>query len=70
MDKNFPGNLSGIDLLQTIGSDTSDLDVILMSGYAEDVVGSADARDPTIHFLQKPFSLKTLAGTVKDVLAG
>jgi two-component system, cell cycle sensor histidine kinase and response regulator CckA len=42
--------------------------VILMSGYAEDVFREEISRDTTIHFLAKPFSLKTLASTVKSVL--
>jgi two-component system cell cycle sensor histidine kinase/response regulator CckA len=41
-----------------------------MSGYAEDVVPEEIGRDPTIHFLPKPFSLKALAGKVKEVMAG
>ena len=65
----MPG-MDGHTLVRLVRQEHPEVKVILMSGYAEDVVGSADARDPTIHFLQKPFSLKTLAGTVKDVLAG
>jgi len=41
-----------------------------MSGYAEDVLNEEIARDPGIHFLPKPFSLKDLAGKVKEVLEG
>jgi len=41
-----------------------------MSGYAEDVFPDEVERDQSIHFLAKPFSLKGLASTVKDVLAG
>ncbi len=36
--------------------------------YAEEVFAGDIEHDPTIHFLPKPFSLKGLAGKVKEVM--
>ncbi len=63
----MPG-MDGHTLVQLVRQELPAVKVILMSGYAEDVFRDEISRDPTIHFLAKPFSLKTLAGTVKGVL--
>ncbi|HEB80094.1 MAG TPA: PAS domain-containing sensor histidine kinase [Rhodospirillales bacterium] len=64
----MPG-MDGHTLVQLIRQEVSDVKVILMSGYAEEVLNDEIARDATIHFLPKPFSLKDMAGKVKEVLA-
>jgi two-component system cell cycle sensor histidine kinase/response regulator CckA len=43
--------------------------VILISGYSEDVARDGIDPDAGIHFLPKPFSLKQLAGAVKQVMS-
>lgn len=63
----MPG-MDGHTLIQLVRQELPDVKVILMSGYAEDVLNEEIARDATIHFLPKPFSLKDLAGKVKEVL--
>jgi two-component system cell cycle sensor histidine kinase/response regulator CckA len=65
----MPG-MDGHTFVQLVRQEIPDMKVILMSGYAEDVFREEISRDPTIYFLAKPFSLKTLASTVKDVLTG
>ncbi|HEY1504120.1 MAG TPA: ATP-binding protein [Stellaceae bacterium] len=45
------------------------LKVIFTSGYAEDNFRKRLGDDVDIHFLPKPFSLKQLAGKVKEVMA-
>jgi two-component system cell cycle sensor histidine kinase/response regulator CckA len=45
------------------------LKVIFMSGYTEDNFRQRLGDDVDIHFLPKPFSLKQLAGKVKEVMA-
>ncbi len=64
----MPG-MDGHTFVQLVRQEMPEVKVILMSGYAEDVFREEISRDPTIHFLAKPFSLKALAGTVKDVMA-
>ncbi len=65
----MPG-MDGHTFVQLVRQEMPDIKIILMSGYTEDVFREEISRDATIHFLAKPFSLKALAGTVKDVLAG
>ncbi len=65
----MPG-MDGHTFVQLVRQEMPDIKVILMSGYAEDVFREEISRDSSIHFLAKPFSLRALAGTVKDVLVG
>jgi len=44
------------------------LKVIFISGYAEDNFRKRLGDEADIHFLPKPFSLKQLAGKVKEVM--
>jgi two-component system cell cycle sensor histidine kinase/response regulator CckA len=63
----MPG-MDGITLARLVRLERPQVRVILISGYSEDV--ARDGIDPAdgIHFLPKPFSLKQLAGAVKQVL--
>jgi PAS domain S-box-containing protein len=45
-----------------------DTKVILMSGYADDVMGSNDAREPGLAYIDKPFTLMALTAKVREVL--
>ncbi len=65
----MPG-MKGPDMVELVRSRISDIKVIFMSGYAEDVIPEGIENDPTIHFLPKPFKLKDLAYKVKEVLGG
>lgn len=64
----MPG-LDGHTLVKLVRHELPHVKVILMSGYAEDVFQDEIDRDPSVHFLGKPFTLKGLAQKVKDVLA-
>ena len=63
----MPG-MDGHTLVRLVRQELPGVRVVLMSGYAEDVVSADLWTDPTIHFLPKPFTLKELAAKVKDVL--
>ena len=65
----MPG-MDGHTLVRLVRHERPDVRIILMSGYAEDVFPEEIGRDPSIHFLPKPFTLKALAGKVKEVMAG
>ena len=65
----MPG-MDGHTLVRLVRHELPDVKVILISGYAEDVFRDEIERDPTIHFLAKPFSLKGLASKVKEVMVG
>lgn len=45
-----------------------EIEVVFISGYAEDAFADSFGPDREFHFLPKPFTLKQLAGKVKDVL--
>jgi len=63
----MPG-MDGHTLVKLVRHELPHIRVILMSGYSEDVFAEDIERDADIHFLPKPFSLKELAGLVKDVI--
>ncbi len=65
----MPG-MDGHTLVKLVRQEMPDVKLILMSGYAEDVFAEDIGADRSIHFLPKPFSLKQLAGTVKQVMGG
>lgn len=64
----MPG-MDGQAFVKLVRQELPRVRVILMSGYAEDVVSDDIWNDPTIHFLPKPFTLHGLATKVKDVMA-
>ena len=63
----MPG-MDGNTLVSLVRQEIPDVKVILMSGYAEDVFRKEIGRDASLNFLGKPFTLKDLAGKVKEVL--
>ncbi len=63
----MPG-MDGATLARLVRMERPHIQVILMSGYAEDVALGEFSGEDGIHFLPKPFSLKQLAGKVKEVM--
>ena len=59
-------NMDGPALAQRLRQENPELKIIFMSGYTEEKL--KDQVDDDTTFLPKPFSLKKLAETVKDVL--
>jgi two-component system cell cycle sensor histidine kinase/response regulator CckA len=62
--------MDGPTLVREVRALHADLKVIFISGYAEDSFRQRLDSDNEIHFLPKPFSLKQLAGKVKEVISG
>ncbi len=60
--------LDGPGLVKEVRQTRPELKVIFISGYAEDSFRKRLDEETGIHFLPKPFSLKQLAGKVKEVL--
>jgi two-component system cell cycle sensor histidine kinase/response regulator CckA len=60
--------LDGPELVKRVREANPTMKVIFISGYAEDDFRRRLDEDSHIHFLAKPFSLKQLAGKVKDAL--
>nr|MBC8157944.1 response regulator [Alphaproteobacteria bacterium] len=64
----MPG-MDGFTFVKLVRQEMPGVKVILVSGYSEDVISEDIDRDPTIHFLAKPYSLSELAGKAKEVMA-
>lgn len=63
----MPG-IDGVTLAKLVRMERPAIKIILISGYSEDVARNGIDPDSGIHFLPKPFSLKQLAGAVKQVM--
>jgi two-component system cell cycle sensor histidine kinase/response regulator CckA len=62
--------ISGTDLARTLAPLRPAMKVIFMSGYTDDATFRTVGGRPGNAFLQKPVSLKALAGTIRQVLDG
>ncbi len=63
----MPG-MDGVTLAKLVAMERPAIRIILISGYSEDVARNGIDPDSGITFLPKPFSLKQLAGAVKQVM--
>src|SRR5436309_13505496 len=63
-------NMDGPALVREVREIHPDMKVIFISGYTEGAFRQRLDTDSDIHFLPKPFSLKQLAGKVKEVISG
>jgi two-component system cell cycle sensor histidine kinase/response regulator CckA len=61
--------MDGPSLIKHVRELHPDMKVIFISGYTEDAFRKRLDSDADIHFLAKPFSLKQLAGKVKEVMS-
>src|SRR5262249_39053454 len=60
--------MDGPTLVRQVRELHPDMKVIFISGYTEDAFRKRLDSDGDIHFLPKPFTLKQLAGKVKEVM--
>ncbi|HJT07845.1 MAG TPA: ATP-binding protein, partial [Stellaceae bacterium] len=60
--------MDGPNLVKHVRELYPEMKVIFISGYTEDAFRKRLDHDTDIHFLPKPFSLKQLAGKVKEVM--
>ena len=60
--------LDGIDTIAAIAELRPDTRYVLMSGYTESGVAERGVERHRAIFLEKPFSVRTLCGTVRDAL--
>ncbi len=63
----MPG-MNGKDLREKLCALRPDIRCIFMSGYTANVIAHHGILEENIHFLQKPFSMKTIVGKVREVL--
>ncbi|MGD9616145.1 MAG: PAS domain-containing protein [Alphaproteobacteria bacterium] len=62
--------VDGPMLVRQVRESHPEMKVIFISGYAEDAFRKRLDSDAGIHFLPKPFTLKQLAGKVKEAISG
>jgi two-component system cell cycle sensor histidine kinase/response regulator CckA len=67
-DVMMPG-MDGPTMVRAVRRLRPEVQVIFMSGYAEEVFRKNDENAADLHFLPKPFGIKQLAAKVKDVLS-
>jgi two-component system cell cycle sensor histidine kinase/response regulator CckA len=67
-DMVMPGGLTGLDLMKKLNEELPSLPAIYTSGYSVDIVGKEFELRDGINFLQKPYSPRRLAQTVRDAL--
>ncbi|PKN21464.1 MAG: hybrid sensor histidine kinase/response regulator [Deltaproteobacteria bacterium HGW-Deltaproteobacteria-22] len=63
----MPG-MNGRELATQMQELQPDLRILFMSGYTADIITRHDAHHEDIHFLQKPFSIQELLGSVRRAL--
>jgi two-component system, cell cycle sensor histidine kinase and response regulator CckA len=61
--------MNGRDLYTLIGSQRPGIRCLFMSGYTADVIAHHGVLEEGIHFLEKPFTMKTLAIAIRKTLA-
>ena len=63
----MPG-MNGKELKERIAAIIPEIRVLFMSGYTADVIACHGVIEEDVQYLQKPFSVKTLAAKVREVL--
>lgn len=64
----MPG-MSGPELARVLMAERPGLDVVLMSGYTADLLGSIDSPDAGLRLLRKPFMQSSLVRAVRSALS-
>ena len=60
--------MNGKELAERVLSFHPGLKCLFMSGYTTNVIAHHGVLDEGVHFVQKPFSMKELAGAVRSAL--
>jgi two-component system cell cycle sensor histidine kinase/response regulator CckA len=60
--------MSGAEFVQAVYASRSSAKILFMSGHSEEVVRSKGLQNFDENFLQKPFSLRSLAVKIREVL--
>ena len=63
-------DVNGRELFERLKAERPGLTALFMSGYTENVIAHHGVLDRGTHFIQKPFTVKSLARSVRDVLDG
>ena len=68
-DVGLPGGMNGRQMADAARVARPNLRVLFITGYAENAVLSHGHLDPGVHVLTKPFSMDSIAGRIKDLIA-
>jgi len=60
--------MSGQDLYHMLRKNKPQLKAVFMSGYTEDAIASHGSMEPGTWFIQKPFTIESLARKVREAL--
>ncbi len=60
--------MNGRELAQLLSSITPDLKCLFMSGYTADIIAHRGVVDEKLNFIQKPFTVESLATKIRNVL--
>ena len=60
--------MDGKELTKRLQTVLPDLKVLFMSGYTANVIMHRGILESDVHFLQKPFTVQSLAGKVREIL--
>ncbi len=61
-------DMNGRQLFDKISGMYPGVKALYMSGYTEDVIANHGVIDSEVNFIRKPFSVKSLAAKVREVL--
>jgi DNA-binding NtrC family response regulator len=64
----MPGGMNGKQLVDRIAEHHTDLKVLFMSGYTDNVIARHDIIDDDINFINKPFAARKLLQLVRSIL--
>jgi two-component system cell cycle sensor histidine kinase/response regulator CckA len=64
----MPGGTSGLELYERFKHSKPSLQVVISSGYSEEIVKLGMSVNPFLVFLPKPYDVKTLADSVRRCL--
>jgi len=69
-DMVMPGGIGGLELASRLRALRPELEVVIMSGYNEQILEGQTLRDAGFSFLSKPFETSILASIIRQVLDG
>ena len=69
-DVGLPGGMNGRQIADAAREQRPGLQVLFITGYAENVLTGRDQKSPWMHVLTKPFGMQALARLVGEILGG